>query len=313
MARSINLVTTGLLLALFAGCSGTSEDVIEASGTIEGTDIDIGSEVGGRVLAVNVEEGALVKLGDSLVVIDDTEYQLQLNQSRAAAEAAEAQYQLARQGPRKEDILQAEASFNAAEADYHRMSDLLATKTVTRKQFEDAEARYISAQQLYRKLSRGSRPEEIQAARALRDQAVASAEYVRKKINDCHITAPTSGTVTLRSVEPGELVSPGVNLLRLTHLEKVKLTIYVNAIQLGKIRLNQDAEVRIDAYDDVSFTGRVIYTSPVAEFTPKNIQTKEERTKLVFAVRIEVLNPDGVLKPGLPADATLQVHDKADE
>ena len=115
----------------------------------------------------------------------------------------------------------------------------------------------------------------------------------------------------MRSVEPGELVSPGMNLLRITYLEKVKLTIYVNAIQLGKIRLGQEAEVSIDAYDEVSFKGRVIYLSPVAEFTPKNIQTREERTKLVFAVRIEVLNPEGVLKPGLPADATLLVDQEA--
>jgi HlyD family secretion protein len=268
--------------------------------------------VGGRVVTVGVEEGALVEPGDTLVVIDDTEYQLQLRQSLAAAKAADAQYRLARRGARMEDIVQAEASLKAAEADYQRMKDLLATETVTQKQFDDTEARYITAQQLYRKLSRGSRPEEIQAARALRDQAVASADYIRKKIDDCRITAPSSGTVTLRSVEPGELVSRGVNLVRITHLEKVKLTIYVNAIQLGKIRLGQEAEVRIDAYDETPFVGRVIYTSPVAEFTPKNIQTKEERTKLVFAVRIEVLNPDGVLKPGLPADATLQVHNEVD-
>jgi len=311
MVRSFFLVCVGLLLGLLAGCDSSSDRVIEASGTIEGTDIDIGSEVGGRVVKVSVEEGALVVPGDTLVIIDDAEYQLQLRQARAAAAAADAQYRLARRGARKEDIAQAEASFKAAEADYQRMKDLLVTKTVTRKQYDDAEARYVSAQQLFMKLSRGSRPEEIQAARAMRDRAVASADHISKRIDDCHVTAPTSGTVTLRSVEPGELVSPGMNLLRITHLEKVKLTIYVNAIQLGKIRLGQEAEVRIDAYDEVSFKGRVIYLSPVAEFTPKNIQTREERTKLVFAVRIEVLNPEGVLKPGLPADATLLVDQEA--
>jgi HlyD family secretion protein len=310
MVRAFFLVCIGFLVALLAGCGNSSDKVIEASGTIEGTDIDIGSEVGGRVVEVSVEEGGLVVPGDTLVIIDDTEYQIQLRQARAAVGAADAQYRLARRGARKEDIVQAEASFKAAAADYQRMKDLLVTKTVTRKQYDDTETRYVAAQQLFMKLSRGSRPEEIQAARARRDQAVASADHIVKRINDCHVTAPTTGTVTLRSVEPGELVSPGVNLLRITHLEKVKLTIYVNTIQLGKIRLGQEAEVRIDAYDEVFFKGRVIYLSPVAEFTPKNIQTKEERTKLVFAVRIEVLNPDGVLKPGLPADATLLVYEE---
>ncbi len=310
MARSILLVCIGFLTSLLAGCGSSSDKVIEASGTIEGTDIDIGSEVGGKIMDVRVEEGALVEQGDTLVIIDGTELHLQLRQARAAAEAFEAQYQLARRGAREEDIIQAEAAFKAAEADYQRMKDLLATNTVTRKQYDDAEARYVAAQQLYRKLSHGSRPEEIQAARARRDQAVASADYIIKKIDDCYITAPTTGTVTLRSIEPGELVSQGASLLRITHLEKLKLTIYVNAMQLGKIRLGQEADVRIDAYEEVFFKGRVVYTSPVAEFTPKNVQTKEERTKLVFAVRIEVLNPDGVLKPGLPADATLQVDDE---
>jgi HlyD family secretion protein len=108
-------------------------------------------------------------------------------------------------------------------------------------------------------------------------------------------------------VEPGELVARGVNLIRITYLEKVKLTVYVNAVELGRVRLGQEAEIRIDAYDERVFKGRVVYTSPSAEFTPKNVQTKEERTKLVFAIRIEIQNPDGVLKPGLPADASLHV------
>jgi len=307
MVRTSFILGFGLLLASVAGCDNTDDAVIEASGTIEGTDIDIGSEVAGRVLAVRVDEGAHVLPGDTLVVIDDAEYQLQLRQALAAAQASEAQYLLARRGAREEDIIQAEASFEASEADYLRMKELLATETVTQKQYDDARARYIAAQQIYEKLSRGSRPEEILAARAKRDQATATADLIVKKIDDCHIMAPATGTVTLQSVEPGELVARGVNLIRITYLEKVKLTVYVNAVELGRIRLGQEAEIRIDAYDEKVFKGRVVYTSPSAEFTPKNVQTKEERTKLVFAIRIEIQNPDGVLKPGLPADASLHV------
>ena len=106
-------------------------------------------------------------------------------------------------------------------------------------------------------------------------------------------------------MEPGELVAVGTNVLRLTYLDKVKLTIYVNETDLGKVKLRQGAKVSIDTDAKRSYDGIVVFISPVAEFTPKNVQTKEERTKLVFGVKIEVPNPDGSLKPGLPADARI--------
>ncbi|HET6272918.1 MAG TPA: efflux RND transporter periplasmic adaptor subunit [Bacteroidota bacterium] len=305
--RLTNPLSAAIVSSLILlGCSGNSADTIEASGTIEGTDVNIGTEVAGRVKEVRVDEGAKVSKGDTLLIIDDADYQIQLRQALGNFAAADAQYRLAVQGSRKEDILQAEAAFKSAQGDYSRMKELLASKTVTQKQFDDAEARYISAQQTYEKLKTGLRSDEIVAARARRDQAAAQADQLRKKVSDCYILAPSSGTVTLRAVEPGELVTMGANILRITYLEKVKLTIYVNEADLGRIRLGQEASVKIDSDEERSHTGRIVYISPTAEFTPKNVQTKEERTKLVFGVKIEVDNKDGVLKPGLPADATIR-------
>lgn len=302
MSKTLILVT---LLGTISGCAGNSGNKIEASGIIEGTDINIGSEVSGKVKQVCVEEGTKVKAGDTLVVIDDADYQIQLRQALANQNAAEAQYRLALEGSRKEDILQAEAAFKNAEKDFQRMKDLLASQAVTQKQYDDAEARFIAAQQTYEKLVRGLRSAEIEAARARRDQAVAAADMLRKRVHDCQILSPTVGTITLKAVEPGELVGPGSNLVRITYLDKVKLTIYVNEEQIPRISLGQDASVSIDT--KMAFNGKVIYKSPVAEFTPKNVQTKEERTKLVFAVKILVDNPDGKLSPGLPADATISI------
>jgi HlyD family secretion protein len=296
-----------VMLAVIAGCSGKGDGVIEASGTIEGTDVNVGTEVSGKVLAVAVREGARVSPHDTLVVIDDTDYQLQLRQAVANAEAAAAQYRLALEGSRSEDLIQADANLHTAETDYLRMKTLLASQTVTQKQEDDAYAKFVTAQQTYEKLSRGLRKEEIQTARARSEQAAAQADYLRKKVRDCRIVAPSAGTVTLRAVEPGELVSPGMNVLRVTFLDRVKLTIYVNEAEVGRITLGQKAQVFIDGKPSTPFNGDVTYISPVAEFTPKNVQTKEERTKLVFAVRIEVDNPDGSLKPGLPADARITV------
>ena len=294
------------VLLLIIGCSGNDKSEILASGTIEGTDVNIGTEVGGKIKEVRVDEGSRVVKGDTLVIIDDVEYQIQLRQSKANLGSFESSYRLAVEGSRKEDVIQAEASYKTAEADYNRMKDLLASRTITQKQYDDAYNKYVSAQQTYDKLKRGSRPEEIDGAREKRDLAAAQADLLKKKIHDCYITAPSQGTITLRAVEPGELVTVGANLLRLTYLDKVKLTIYVNEQELGMVHLGQQAKVTIDSAPDKSFAGKVIYISSVAEFTPKNIQTKEDRTKLVFGVKIEIPNPDQILKPGMPADANLR-------
>jgi HlyD family secretion protein len=260
----------------------------------------------GQVLEVRVAEGSQVARGDTMVLVDATEYLLQLNQARATMRMQQSAYRLAVEGSRREDIIQAEAAARTAATDYKRMQELLATQTVTQKQYDDAYARYVAADQTYQKVLAGSRAEEIAGARARTEAAEAQVELLEKKVRDCRITSPTSGTVTLRSVEPGEFVTVGREVVRVTFLERVKLTIYVNVTDLGDVHLGQQADVRIDSAPDRSFDGEVVYISPVAEFTPKNVQTKEERTKLVFAVRLEVKNPDGTLKPGLPADATLQ-------
>ncbi len=301
MKHSLSIIA----LLLLWGCGGRDPNAISASGTIEGTDVNIGSEVAGKIKDVRVDEGTRVSRGDTLVVIDDVEYQIQLRQAIANLGSYESSYRLAVEGSRKEDILQAEAAYTTAETDFNRMKDLLASHTITQKQYDDAYNKYVAAQQTYEKLKRGSRPEEIEGARQKRDLAAAQVDLLKKKIHDCSITAPSPGTITLRSVEPGELVTVGTNLLRLTYLDKVKLTIYVGEEQLGKVKLGQQATVTIDAAKNNTFSGIVTYISSVAEFTPKNVQTKEDRTKLVFGVKIEIPNPDQILKPGMPADAVL--------
>jgi HlyD family secretion protein len=294
-------------------CGDGNNAVIEASGVIEGTDIRVASEVGGKIRAIRTDEGMTVRQGDTLIVIDETDYRMQFRQAAANAEAAEANLRLAIEGTRREDLIQAEAVFRAAEADYERATSLLASHTITRKQFDDTEARFISAQQTYEKMVSGLRKDEILAARARRDQAAAQRDQLAKRLADCSITAPASGVVTVKSVEPGELVSHGSHLLRITKLDTVKLVIYVPEEDLASIVLGQDAKVMIDGAGERSFPGTVISVADVAEFTPKNIQTKEERTKLVFGVKIRIPNPDGTLKPGMPADALLNRQGMGDD
>ncbi|MBI3363888.1 MAG: efflux RND transporter periplasmic adaptor subunit [Ignavibacteriae bacterium] len=303
----------GLFLAIMcvAGCSRSDDRPITASGTIEGTDVNVSAEVAGKVKAIHADEGARVKSGDTLALIDDADYRIQIRQATANEEAIEAQYALTLHGPRQEYIAQAEAALKNAETDYNRMKNLLVSQTITQKQYDDAYTRYVTAKENSEKLNRGSRQEEIAAARAKREQAKAQVEQLQKKIRDCVVMAPVEGIVTLKAVEPGEFVTVGSSLFRITYLDKVKLTIYVNETELGRVHLGEKATVGTDTKDGKSFEGEVIYISPTAEFTPKNVQTKDERTKLVFAVKIQVANPDGTLKPGLPADATLMTEESA--
>jgi HlyD family secretion protein len=298
-------VAAALSLLLFS-CSGASDGRIESSGTIEGTDVNIGVEVSGKIGVVCVDEGSRVSAGDTLLVVDDTEYQIQLRQALANLASFESAYRLAAEGSRKEDVVQAEAAFRTAETDFSRMKALLAEHSVTQKSYDDAYSRFVAAEQTYRKLKSGLRPEEIEGTRVRRDQAAAQADLLKKRVRDCHVLAPSAGIITLRGVEPGELVSTGMTVLRLTYLERIKLMIYVNEADLGKVHLGQTALISIDSFGKgKSVEGKVSYISPLAEFTPKNVQTKEERTKLVFGVRIEAENADGALKPGLPADAVV--------
>jgi membrane fusion protein YbhG len=315
---------TVAVLAVLAGlaCSGNvKKDVISASGTIEAVEVNVAAKVSGEVLELVVDEGSRVKPGDRLALIDHAALDIQLRQAEAGVRLAEAQLALLVKGARVEDIRQAEAALEQAEAalkladdDARRMRELARTGSVTPKSRDDSEARLIvaaaqrsSAAEALSKVRRLARPEEVQAAEARLAQAQAAADLLGKTIADCAITAPAGGVVTHKAVEAGELVTPGATVVTLVALDTVHVMIYVTEKELGRVRLGDAADVTIDAFPEKVFPGRVTYISPQAEFTPKNVQTKEDRVKLVFGIKIGIENRDGLLKPGLPADAVIRV------
>ena len=308
------------LAVAFAGCSGPKKvRGIEGSGTIEAREVAVASRVGGQVLEIRAEEGSPVKKGDILVLVDHETLDIQLRQSEAGVALAEAQLALLRKGARAEDVRQGEealrqtgANLKVASDDAGRMRELASRGSVTPKQRDDAEARLVvtqaqeaSANEALSKLKRLARPEEIRAAEARLDQAVAAADLLKKTIADCTVVSPVAGIVTRRPVEAGELVGAGTTVLTVSELDTVHVMLFVTEKELGRVRLGGEADVTIDAAPGRVFKGRVTFISPEAEFTPKNIQTKEDRVKLVFGVKVEIPNPDGALKPGLPADAVI--------
>ncbi len=178
-------------------------------------------------------------------------------------------------------VSQAQANVGLAQAEARRVDALFASGNATRQEKDNADARLV--------------------------QAEAALVLAQKTLDNTCVISPLSGTVTSKAVEVGDLATPGAVIVSISKLDTVKLTIYVSETELPKVKLGSVAEVKIDAAPRRVFPGRVTFISPTAEFTPKNIQTREDRVKLVFGVRIEIPNPDGMLKPGLPADATIKV------
>lgn len=317
------LLNSFLFLLIIAGCGeikNTNE--INASGTIEATDVVVSSKTAGQIEDIAVKEGDKVSKDDLLVVLDHKSLDIQLRQMSAGIEQAEAQLRLLQSGARKEDIALAKEQVKTAKinldqalTDKERLSKLLESNTITQKQFEDASVKYELAQNQYNtarqnllKVSNIVRPEEIESSKANLKRNQVGLEIIQKNIEDCTVKSPLSGIVTKKFVEAGEYVTLGSSLLKLSDLSIVNFYIYINETDLGKIKLGQKAEVKTDSYKDKIYGGEVIFISPEAEFTPKNIQTPEERTKLVFKVKIQIPNPDSELKSGMPADAKLIIN-----
>jgi HlyD family secretion protein len=316
------IAAAGCVLLLPACRAQGDRDILVATGTIEAVEVRIASKIPGEVRDILVEEGARVKRGDVLALIDHAGLDLQLRQAEAAGDLAQAQAELVRKGARAEDIRQAEEALKQAAAglevaakDAGRVRELALKGGATVKQKDDAEARLAVAQaqhnqaaELLKKVRTISRPEEIRAADARLAQAQAAADLLRSTILDGTVTAPADGVITRRLAQSGEYVIPGAGLLVLSRLDSVYVMIYLTTEELGRVRLGDAAEIRIDAFPDRPFPGRVTYISPEAEFTPKNVQTKDDRVKLVFGVKVEIPNPEGLLKPGLPADAVIRTR-----
>jgi HlyD family secretion protein len=177
-----------------------------------------------------------------------------------------------------------------------------------RSQYEIAEANVGVAQAQLEALKLGATDEEVMAAEALVEQAQAALESVEVRIDKMTLRAPRGGIVLERLVNLGEIAPPNYSLLTLADLDMVTLTVYVPEDQLGLVKVGQEVRVTVDSYPERTFNGEVDRIATKAEFTPKNVQTKEERVTTVFAVDIEIPNQDHALKPGMPADAEILVE-----
>lgn len=305
------------------------------SGQVDATEVQVAPEVGGRIVEMTIAEGDRVKQGDVIARLDTRDVDLALQRAQAERSQADAQLRLLQAGARPEDIRQAQAQaaaaaadvaaaqadLAAAETDLQRFERLLQSNSGSQKQRDDAatrremardrvtaaRARETAAREVVSRLRAGSRREEIEGARARVAGVDAQIATLQKSKGDAIVTAPINGVVTERLLDPGEIVSPRVPIAVVTDLDHAWAEVFVDEPMIPRIRLGQSATVFTDA-GGPGLPGKVSYVASKAEFTPRNVQTAEDRSKLVYRVKIAVDNRNGILKQGMPVEAEIPLQ-----
>ncbi len=395
MKKRIPLFVLFLLVAAFLiyfwirNQKSEEKDDLWVSGTIELTEVDCAFKMSGKIEELRFDEGDLVKEGDLIARLDDSELQdrrekaeaslrmaesrmsqllvaieHQAQQSQGLIDQANAELNVAQTrlkelqtGSRPQEIEEARAGVDQAQSelrkamlDWERAQRLYASQTISKREwdaakaaFETAKARHERARENYELIKEGPRKETIEQAQSQVAQAKAAlrlAEATRLKveelkqelktaraqvrvaradlaladtlIGEARLYAPISGVVLSKNMERGEIALPGSSILTVGDLRRVWLRAYVNETDLGRIKVGQPAEIFTDTYPDKPYLGRLAYISSQSEFTPKQIQTKKERVKLVYRIKIDIENPLMELKSGMPADARIIMKNGSD-
>jgi len=262
------VVAAGIAVALFLRYGNTrDQEALVLSGNVEVTEVDVGFKIPGRVQSLYTDEGRKVVKGDQIAALDSAELQSVVTQNRASVQNNEAQYEKTKK-------------------DLERYTALYRDGVIPPQQMDSAKTAYDVAFS------------QLQLSRA-------SLKTAEVRLTDAVIYAPLNGVIIRKNVEEGETVGAGMSVFTIGDLENPWIKVYVKEDKLGLIKLGQKAEIRVDTYPMKLYEGTVTYISSEAEFTPKNVQTQEERVKLVFGVKVSVKNQNDDLKPGMPADVRI--------
>jgi HlyD family secretion protein len=280
-----------LAIAAIAGCGARRADSFAGSGTLEATEVTVAAQTPGQILRLWKDEGDAVAAGDTLARIDVEKLVLQRRERLASIDEIRAN-----RTPVDETARQAADNLENIEKSYERIKSLFEQGTATQQQYDDASTKYrVARSQLASAKAQGAaldaREETVRASIALLDRT----------ISDGVVTAPLSGIVAEKYVEAGEVVPAGGGVFKIADTKRFWIKIYVSEKDLGLFAVGSAVEVRVDAHAE-PLAGEVSWVSPEAEFTPKNVETKDARAELVYAVKVSIENPPGVLKIGMPAE-----------
>jgi HlyD family secretion protein len=324
MRKLFNLSSVLLFILLpvfFISCRKPSKnsETIEASGLIEAVETEIRAKVQGEVKEIHVQEGDKIKKGDLLCLQDDEKLLIQLNQVRAALEGARSKLELFKKGTKKEliavaknQVEEAGKELELAQKNEQRLAKLLSEGAISEAQKEQADLKlkaaqegHKSAMENYQLLLRGKEKEEIEMVEAEKSGLQAQEQFLQSQIQDTKVVSPVDGFLEIKHIEKGELALPGTLLFSLIDLNQTYVNAYLPERYIGWVKIGSSVEVISDSFPQKVFKGQVDYISDQAEFAPKNIQTKEERLKLVFRIKSYLQNTEGELKPGMPVDVKI--------
>jgi HlyD family secretion protein len=294
----------------------SNKDKFDASGTFESDEVIVSSQLGGELLSFNVEEGDALSAGEVVGHIDSTDVALQKQQVQATIQSlqektadVEPQIKLLR-----DQLAVQQTQLNNLLKNQERFQNLVASGAATQKQLDDINTQVeamrkqmlVTEQQInVQRSSVGTQNSTVLSQKKpLQKQEAQLAEQLSK----ANISNPINGTVLTKYAEAGEVTAPGKALYKIADLSYLNLRAYITGAQLSTIKLNQQVQVFIDsgANNYRQYTGTIIWISDKAEFTPKTIQTKDERANLVYAIKIKVKN-DGYLKIGMYGEVKLQL------
>lgn len=285
------------LLVITAFACGNLEEKSDAFGNFEVDDVIVSSESAGKILAFNVSRGQQVQAGEIVAIIDTMQIVLQLKQIESQKASVQAKTRSIRS---QIEVLKEQK--NNLQINENRIRKMLGDGAATQKQLDDitGQIRVIDRQIESTETQFISVQKEMEVLNAQRDIAI-------DRKNRCIVRSPVSGTVLETYAEQGELTVAGKALLKIANLDELTLKVYVSGAQLPAVKIGQQVKVIIDKSEKETQTldGKVTWISEEAEFTPKIIQTREERVKLVYAVKVSVKN-DGTMKIGMPGEISWQ-------
>ncbi len=324
MTVIVILVVVVIAAVLLSGRFWKQRDqgVISLSGNVEVTEVDTGFKISGRIVDLLTDEGKLVQKGGKIAVLESAELESLMAQSRAVLSEALAKLEELKTGSRPQEIAQAAANMKAAEAelvkakkDYERAERLYTNEAISASQLDAAKSVHDSwvekvkaAGEQLSLLKEGPRKEVIKAAEDHVQSARAALRVTEERLGDTTLFAPVSGVVLKKNVESGEVVQSGTPVFTIGEIDDPWIKVYIKEDKLALVKLGQRATITVDTYRDKVYEGTVSYISSQAEFTPKTVQTQEERVKLVFGVKVRVKNINQELKPGMPADVNIHLR-----
>lgn len=301
----IGAVVIVVAAGLWFAFQGPEYSPLEFYGTIEARQIRVGSLVSGRVAEVLVEEGDSVSEGEVLVRLSGSLLEPQMKEQEARVDEARAALDRVTTGPRREEINRARIAWERAEKDRVRIQGMLAQNLGSQKEYDDAAAAAESAKESYEELQRGSRSEDERMASSQVLEAEQRLAFLKEQLAETEVKAPAHGLVEALDLRPGDIVAANSPMALILEPTQLWVRFYVPETMLGRVQVGQRAHCKIDTFSDREFSGHVSDIRDYAEYTPRNVQTRDLREYQVFAVKL-LLDPAPELRPGMSATVNLE-------